>query len=103
MIEVVSEFVDVATVRSLAYVYNEGGTLVNATKALIKIVAPSSTVVPGTVEMSNESTGLYQHLLQLGGTAEAGEYLGEVDIIDGSGSTAVHSPGNFSFNVKAGL
>lgn len=103
MIEVVSEFIARGTVRTLAYVYNDGGTLVNATKAEIKIVGPSSTPVPGTNEMTNEGTGIYQHLLHLGGTAEVGEYSGQVDIIDGSGGTAPHTPANFSFNVKGAL
>lgn len=47
--------------------------------------------------------GVYDYKYRTDADSPAGDWPGEVWVVDGSGATAVNSPGTFSFEVKAGL
>ena len=100
-IEVISEFIRLATVRTRAYIYNDDDTLVDPTSASIEIVNPSgATVVSGTTGMSSAATGIYEHYYNTPSTAVLGWYRGKITIVDGTGDTAKATIGVVSFKVK---
>lgn len=106
-IRVITEFPDKATVRVIVYVYDDTPKLVAPTKVLVSIWDPDGGVpvvdnediiVSGKIE-----DGIYQYFYHKGDTSEpmdAGRWRGEVLVIDGSGTGAIISPGNFSFRIK---
>ncbi|MBA7476035.1 hypothetical protein ES707_11410 [subsurface metagenome] len=111
-IKVIMEFPDEATVRVIVYVYNDENVLTQPTAVKITIFEPSydpegedppivngeDIVVSGRVE-----DGIYEYYYHKGETSEpmeAGQWRGEVAVIDGGGTGAIISPGKFSFKVR---
>lgn len=98
MIEVVTEFLPEATVRTRAYVYDDDGDLVDPSSAHIEILKEGATVVASTA-MSNSATGIYDHYYNLPSTA-SDWYSSRVKITDGTGASAKYSKSEVSFRAK---
>lgn len=99
-IEVVSEFIAKATVRTRAYIYDDDGDLVDPTSANVEIINPSGGTAVASTAMSNPSTGIYEHYYYTASTTTQGWYRSRVEVIDGSGDTAKYSINEVSFRVK---
>lgn len=100
MIEVVSTFINKATVRTIAYVKDDDGNLVDPTGVYLTVIDPTGATVLSGALMATASTGTYEYYLNTGGTAETGWFSGKVDAVDGAGASAKHSIAGVSFNVK---
>lgn len=81
-IEVQSEFLPGATVRTRAHIYDDDGDLVTPSSVHIEIFRQGATVVPSTV-MAEASTGIYDHYYNLPSTA-SGYYSSRVKVTDDS-------------------
>jgi len=104
-IVVITKFKDRATVWILVEVYNAAGNLTNPTSVEISIIDPDGTtqVDAGSMTQYNSNTGIYEYLYHKGTTTAAmdtGIWRIEVDVIDGTGASAVISPFNSSFSVE---
>lgn len=105
-IEVISEFIAKATVRTIAYIYNDAGVLVDPLSGgsiKISIWDPDGgdPVVDGIAMTKQDSvTGVYEYYYKTTASSKKGWWRGEVDVIDGTGEDAKTSIGNFSFRIK---
>ena len=100
-IEVQIEFTAKTTVRTIAYVHDDDGNLVDPTSSIkATITDPDGTKVADAEDMSKTATGTYEHYLYTTTAFVKGWYQGEVVTVDGSGDTAKTSVGNYSFRVK---
>ena len=102
-IEVVSDFKDIATVRVIAYVYDDDDTLTDASAVILNIYDPSGTLQVDGDAMTHSDTGIYEYYFHKGSSEDPmdkGNWRGEVIVQDGSGADAIFSPGSFSFKVK---
>jgi len=104
-VQVITKFLDNATVWVLAHIYDVDGALVDPTAIKITIIDPSAVTKVDDQAMTqyDSNTGIYEYYYHEGATAdamEAGQWRGRVDVIDGTGATAIISPQGFSFEVK---
>ena len=105
-IKVVIQFLDKATVRIIAYFYNDAGNLTNPTgtiPAKIDLFDPAGTQKLTLATMTNSATGTYYYLYNKGDPAtamDAGQWRGTCWAYDGTGADEVRSPGTFSFTVE---
>lgn len=106
-IKVVTEFINIATVRVVVYVYNDAGALVEPTAVKVSIWDPDGgdPVVDGVdiVASGKVEDGIYEyyyHKDESSDPMKAGQWRGEVKVIDGLLTDAVISPGTFSFKVR---
>ena len=99
-IEVISEFTATATVRTIAYIYDDDGNLVEPSSVSISIWDPDggdpvvdsvNIVVTGRVE-----DGIYEHYYNTDADSEKGYWRGQIAVVDGTYT----SIGNFGFRVK---
>ena len=106
-IKVVTEFIDIATVRVVVYVKNDAGVLVEPTAVKVSIWDPDGgdpvvngedIVVSGKVE--DGIYAYYYHKDEASDAMDAGQWRGRVAVIDGLLTDAVISPGTFSFKVR---
>ena len=98
-IKVMTEYVRKATVRILAYVYDDDEALVAATSVAISIVDPDGTVVVDEAAMTATATGVYEYYYTTTTSVDEGNYQIECDILDTSYHTFVHS----HFSIVAGV
>ena len=101
-INVKTEYLNSATVRIVAYVYNNAGKLVDATGLTIDIYDPDGTKQVDATAMDNQSTGLYDYYYHKGAGEDAmgsGRWRGIVLVADGTGADTVYSPNAFAFKV----
>ncbi|MBA7478992.1 hypothetical protein ES707_14423 [subsurface metagenome] len=106
-IKVITEFIDIATVRVVVYVKNDAGALVEPTAVKVSIWDPDGgdPVVDGTdiVSTGKVEDGIYEYYYHKDESADAmkaGQWRGKVAVIDGSGTGAIITPGSFSFKVR---
>ena len=105
-INVRTEFVNTATIRTIVYVYNDNEVLTAPTNVNVSIWNPSGTAVvdeEDVVATGLVEVGKYEHYYHKNASADAmaaGQWRGEVLIIDGAGADAVITPCPFSFKVK---
>lgn len=106
-IKVVTEFIDIATVRVVVYVKNDAEELVEPTAVKVSIWDPDGgdPVVDGVdiVSTGKVKDGVYEYYYHKDESADAmkaGQWRGRVAVIDSVGVDAVISPGTFSFRVK---
>lgn len=109
-VEVVTHFIDKATVWILAFVRNAAGALVNPTAIKITIIDPDDTVqVPsegnGDDDMTQyeSETGIYEYYYHKGIASDpmaSGQWRGRVDVIDDTLLDAIISSQSFSFTVR---
>ena len=108
MIEVITEFKAKATVRIIAYVYNDAGALANPTGSIkITITDPDGEVqVPsegnGDDDMTQQdsTTGVYEYYYKTKTSTTKGWWHGQVVVIDGTAPNEITSIGTFSFRIK---
>ncbi len=100
-IEVQIEFIAKTTVRTIAYVYDDDGKLVDPTASIkATITDPAGTKVANAEDMTKIATGTYEHFLYTTTNFVKGWQLGEVATVDGTGATAKTSLGHYSFRLK---
>ena len=100
-IEVQVEFIAKTTVRTIAYVHDDDGNLVDPTASIKATITDSDgTVVADAEDMSKTATGTYEHFLYTTTSFVKDWYQGEVATVDGVGATAKTSVGNYSFRLK---
>lgn len=63
----------------------------------------TSALLGATMPQYAATTGIYEYKYRTDENSPEGDWPGEVWVIDGSGVTAVYSPGTFSVEVKKGL
>jgi len=102
-INVVISFTDRATVVVTTYVYNEKDILVDPSEVRLTLIDPNGEKQVDAQPMDRDDTGIYVYYYHKGETTEPmlkGQWLGKVDVIDGSGAYAIITPADFSFMVK---
>ena len=63
----------------------------------------SSLLLGATMTQYDSTTGIYEYKYRTDEDSPEGDWPGEVWVVDGAGTTAIHSPGTFSVEVKKGL
>ncbi|MFA5429918.1 MAG: hypothetical protein WC329_02015 [Candidatus Omnitrophota bacterium] len=102
-IDVVTKFLNTATVRAWVYVYDDDNALIDPTAVVITITDPAKVVKTNAVAMTKSDTGIYYYDYHAGVSAAAmdkGKWRGVATITDGSGATAIITPVPFSFEVE---
>ena len=100
-IEVIVEFIASATVRVVAYVYDDDDVLTDpATSITISIYDPDGTAQVDGAAMTKTATGVYEYYYQTTSSTDKGWWHGNVTVVDGEGEEAKTSIGSFSFKVK---
>jgi len=107
-IEVVSEYLNTATVRIIAYVYNDSDALTDPTGITIEIWNPAGTRQllddPNyPIAMTQTATGIYEYYYHKGSGVNAmtsGRWRFTVTVVDGAGASAIYSTGSGSFKVR---
>ena len=95
-IEVRTEFIRGATVRVIAYVYDDDGDLVNATTANVTIIDSSASTQATASTMSEAATGVYEYYHNTTTDSEKGYWRGQLDIVSGTKTDIA----TFGFKVK---
>jgi len=104
-ITVITEFIKKASVRIVAYVYDEDGALVNPTHAStpirITIYDPDGTVTAteDSAMDSTGATGIYDYYFATDADTASGWYRGVIEVMDGT-DPVYTTMGNFSFRIK---
>lgn len=107
-ITVITEFLKVATVKIITYIYDpDTGKLANATEVMLDIYNPDGTRQllddPNyDVAMATSVTGIYTYNYHKGESEDAmdtGRWRGVITVRDGSGDNAIFSTASFSFKV----
>jgi len=105
MITVLTEFIKKATVRVVAYVYNEAGNLVDPTHLTtpirVTIYDPDGTVT-ATEDAAMDSTGetgIYDYYFATDADTASGWYRGVIEVMDGT-DPVYTTMGTFSFRIK---
>jgi hypothetical protein len=101
-IKVITDFIDIATVRIRGYIKDDDGALVDPTSVVIDIYDPDSTLKIDGSAMTKESTGVYEYYYHKDTSADpmdSGNWRGVIKAIDGSGADAIISPATFGFRV----
>ena len=99
--KVVTEFLQGATVRVMAYIYDDDDDLVDPTTVTVDIWDYVGTKVVDGAAMTKASTGIYEYYYNTDTDSEEGSWRGIVWAVDGSGATAKTSEGSFGFKVRA--
>ena len=102
-IDVITEFIAKATVRTRVHVYDDADALVEPTSVRITITDPKAVKKVNAVEIvvdGKVENGIYEHYYNTATDSEKGWWLGEVVVVDGTGQTAKTTPIPFSFKVK---
>ena len=96
-LKVVTEFLQLATVRVRAYIYDDDDALVNPTTSItIDIWDSAGTKQVNGVAMTPVSTGIYEYYYQTTAASAEGNWRGIVWATDGT----YVSEGSFAFKVK---
>ena len=101
-IDIITKFLDTATVQVWAYVYTQAEALVDPTGVTVDIYDPDGTQQVDGAAMTKSETGIYYYNYHAGAAAAAmakGKWRGVVNITDGSGATAIITPIPFAFEV----
>ena len=101
-ITVQTEFLDVATVRVNAYIYDDNDALADPTAVTIDIFDPDGTKQVNGVAMTKTSKGTYYYYYHQGAGEAAmaeGRWRGVVKTADGTGASTIYSDKPFSFKV----
>jgi len=96
-IEVITEFLRLATVRVRASIYDDDGALVNPTTSItIDIWDSEGTKQEDGTAMDSVSTGIYEFFYNLAADSVAGNWRGIVWVVDGTKTSEF----SFGFKVK---
>jgi len=97
-IKVVTEFLKNATIRIIAYIYDDDGDLVAPTSVVIDLWDADGTQLQTATAMDvTGATGVYEHYEYTDDDSPAGHWRGVVWAIDG----IKKSEGSFGFKVKS--
>ena len=100
-IEVQIEFIAKTTIRVVAYVYNDAGSLVNPTTSIkLTLTDPEGAKPVEDQAMDLVSKGIYEDFHKTTTGSEKGWWNGEIVVIDGVDPDDRTSVGVFSFRVK---
>ena len=100
-IKVVTEFLQNATIRIIAYITDDDGDLVDPTEVTIDLWdADGTKLQDGTAMSSTGATGIFEHYEYTDDDSPTGHWRGVVWVIDGTGATAYKSEGSFGFRLK---
>ena len=102
-IEPIDVFTRKGTVRSIVYVKDDDGDLVNCTNVNITHQDQEGTTIINAVSMNITATGTYEHYLYTNTNCNTGDWSIEADIVDGSGATEKHSYTHGGFTLEEGL
>lgn len=98
------EFIAKTTVRVLAYIYNDAGTLVNPSPSIkVTIYDPDGEAQVTSATMSlvdADIAGIYEYYYKTTTSSTKGWWTGEVVTIDGADPDDITSIGTFSFRIK---
>ncbi len=101
-ITVQTEFLPSATVRVIAYIYNDAGNLVDPTAVTIDIYNPTGTQQVDGSAMTKSAIGVYYYYYHQGAGEDAmdsGRWRGDVLVADGTGASTIYSTKPFAFKV----
>jgi len=100
---VITKFLDSATVQIWAYIYTQADALVAPTAIVVSIWDPDGTLKADAVAMTpSGTTGIYYYNYHPGTTSDAmasGHWRGVVKVTDGVTTTAIITPISFGFEV----
>ena len=97
-IEVITDFIAGATVRVIAYIYDDDGDLVNVgTSIHATIIDSSASTQASASTMSEAATGVYEYYHNTGTDGALGRWRGLISTISG-GKTDID---RFGFKVRA--
>lgn len=109
-IEVITVFPDKATVRVIAFVYDETGALTDPTGSIkCTIYDPDGTkqadaqAMTKITDVDSPAKDAYEYYYHKGtglDPMDKGEWRGEIEVIDGAGDDAITSMGKFTFSVR---
>jgi len=105
-IKIIAEFISPATVRTIAYIYDDDDALVNPTHATtpitVTITDPAGDDVADAEAMTqyDSTTGTYEHFLYTTSSYVKGWYEGRVTTMDGAGATIKRSIADYGFTLK---
>lgn len=104
-ITVITEYLKGATVRVIAYVYDDAGVLATPTSVKVSICAPEATTptVDGVAmtkntDASSPAYGAYEYYFATTVDTEVGWWRGEVEVTDGT-DPIYTSIDTFGFNI----
>ncbi len=101
---VVTEFIKGATVRIVAYVYDEDGVLVNPTHAstpirlTLYVEGVTAALVEDAAMASTGDTGIYDYYYATDSDNASGWYRGIIEVMDGAGPVYT-SKDSFGFRI----
>jgi len=100
-IEVQIEFIAKTTVRIVAYVYNDAGSLVNPTTSIkLTLTNTDGEKKVDAQAMSLVDLGIYEYFYKTTTSSVKGWWTGEIAVIDGVSPDDRTSLGVFSIRVK---
>lgn len=103
-IDVIVKFLQNSTVWIRAYIFDSAGDAVDPTTSTKVTIADSTgTKQVDAVNMTKDSTGVYDYFYDTDADSAEGSWSGEVWVVDGAGEEARTSVGTFAFQVKKGL
>jgi len=96
-IEVITEFVAGATIRVIAYIYDDDDDLVNVgTSINTTIIDAAGTTGATASTMSQAATGVYEYYHTTSTASEKGYWRGQIDVVDGTKTSIA----KYGFKVK---
>ena len=101
-IEVITKFIRKGTVRTIVYVKDDDGDLINCTNVNITYQDEEGSSL-NVVTMNRTATGIYEDYLYTNVNCNVGEWSSEANVIDGSGATAKVSFVHGGFTLEEGL
>ena len=102
-IDIVTTFLDTATVVVWAYVYDSDDALTDPTGITLDIYDPDGTKQVDGSAMTKSATGIYYYYYHIGSGEDPmaeGRWRGIVTVVDGSGVLAKYTPQAFAFKVQ---
>jgi len=97
-IEVRTDFIAGATIRIIAYIYDDDGDLVNVGTSIDATIIDSSASTQATAStMSEAATGVYEYYHTTSTTSAKGRWQGQIKEVSG-GKTDIE---RFGFKVRA--
>jgi len=103
MAEVITEFIDIATVKVWAYVYTEAEALADPTAITLNIYDHSGTLQVDGEAMTKSETGIYYYYYHKGASEDPmdkGNWRGTIIVADGTGDETIYSTKDFAFKVR---
>jgi hypothetical protein len=101
-LDVITKYIARATIRTVVTVRDDNRALVDPTSIFVTWVDFNGLTVvdqENIISSGRISQGIYEHYYRTTISSPKGYWRGLVEVIDGSGVTAVNSPASFSVEV----